>query len=307
MTAESHSSISAIQRCLNLTADHRGSSSLMGILFSLMISVVPMLLLARLSESFRQTRATAAYYRSVITAQQYAGAVTRSLSSNLLPLLPRIHSGGMISLTSGTVLRISQTPALAADGVSDALSWVDILETHAMSIRTLEAHGSILEADACFIFSRSMSLPAEVTGFLAVTRDGIYEMNEASPHTTFRAPCLKLTMRVSESVIADPLESFFAPGLQMVLPIEQLASLYRDTAGSLRLISHSGTSIRENQPVQRIFPLFRLLHEQLPEAPAVLLMELHSPNLPLAPAKIASPWASRPPAPLTLAFNSVLQ
>jgi hypothetical protein len=229
-----------------MTKGQAGIFSFFSVLLSLILSTIPLLLLSKSNHISSYLSKKYDTQASILLLQQLATKIVDDTQALGVRLLPRIHSQGIVTLTNNQLKLLSQTPELLPDRISDAVSWVSTEASLSMRVSNITNSNY----QACFIFTPSANLPREITSFLALTRDGIYEVAETSKHFTGNTDCLTLSLAASESIIADNSSNFSSLGTSVLIPIINIHTIYRDTQGTLRIVSTQNDSIIENQPLR---------------------------------------------------------
>lgn len=282
-----------------------GIFSLPGALLTLALSVVPLTILIKAARITGLVREVTRYTNSLIGLQQYLEAISNSHNASGVPLPIRIHASGLVSLTNGEKVRLSRSPALLPDGIGDALTWAEVDLGRALRVASITQMGAIITAQACYSLTNAASLPESEDSFLAITRDGIFELVETTEHFSGSTSCLSLSLAVRHSVVADPAETFYAPGTQLLIPVVRINTLYRDMSGTLRIVSHHGDSITENQPVQEQFPVIRIAQIQDEFGVSILSITAQSTSTPVPPTVLRQPLS--PLAFRALTFSTALR
>lgn len=179
-------------------------------------------------------------------------------------------------ITSGTSLRLPnglRHPLATISGSSgprtesDILTVVDLDNRYRGVVTTATISGTSLEATICGLTSRIPS--GTFKSYVLLTIEGARQV--VGETSTISSSCARLTgSSISGVISAHP--SFPSRPLVFV-PIDREYSIFVDRAATLRLASHTGTSILENQPISRDVDLMTLQEERQPNG--IRLWTLH--------------------------------
>ena len=237
-----------------IAANEQGIGSFYAILITLALSSIPLTLLFSTNKISQKIDQQIYRLNSEVLLHHYLDKIIADTQQIGVRIMPRIHSQGLITLSSGEPILLSKTPDLFPDRISDAISWIEADFNLALSVKQFTETGAIT---CCFIHGALKSIPRELTTYLAITRDGIFETLERFPHSTARQSCPTLTLTSNESIIADARYLFYQAGAALIIPIKRINTIYRDTLGTLRLVGHEGKNITSNQPLRADIPILR--------------------------------------------------
>jgi hypothetical protein len=232
----------------------QGIGSFYAILITLALSSIPLSLLFSTNEISQKIDQQVYRLNSEVLLHHFLDKITADTQQVGVRVMPRIHTQGLVTLSSGEPILLSKTPNLFPDRISDAISWIETDFSLALTVKQFTNTGGIT---CCFMHSSLRSIPRELTTYLVITRDGIFEAQERFPHSAARQSCPTLNLSSSESVIADTSYQYYHQGAALIIPIKRINTIYRDTLGILRLVGHEGKSITSNQPLRADIPVLR--------------------------------------------------
>ena len=238
----------------NKATKEQGIGSFYVLVITLALSAIPITLLVSVNKISRIVDQQVYRLNSEVLLHHFLDKIIADTQQVGVRIMPRIHQQGLITLSSGEPILLSKTPDLFPDRISDAISWIEADFSLALSVKQLTDTGGIT---CCFVHSSLKSIPRELTSYLVITRDGIFEALERLPHSSARQSCPTLTLTSNESIIADARYLFYQPGAAIIIPIKRINTIYRDTLGTLRLVGHEGKNINSNQPLRARVPILR--------------------------------------------------
>lgn len=210
-----------------------------GIILSLTLTVFTSLSRITLTLSGHNT--------GIMKSMKVSAVVTTALGTlerNRLPFAAQITPGRSLTLPHGgdhplSSLRGSTAPR----GSSDVISLIDLAHRHRGRIVTSTFSGSAIEAEICDIQS---TIPtSEFKSFVLYTIEGARQVvGEFAYRST---SCISIT-GVSIRGVVSPHAEITSPPIAFV-PIEREYSLFVDGGSNLRIASHVGHRITENQPI----------------------------------------------------------
>lgn len=279
-----------------------GFGSLYSILITVSLSAIPLSLLFSVNTVSKRTDSRVYDRESEVYLFHYLDKITDESAQVGVRLTPRRHNRGLIMLTSGEPLIVSKTPDLLPDRISDAITWIDTDFALALVVNQITLEGGII---ACFLHGGARSISRDTTRFLVLTRDGVFETGERLPHSSARQSCPLLELQASESIIADSKDNYYHPGAALVIPIERISTLYRDSLGTLRLLIHEGSAITSNQPLRAKVPLIRFEELRKFDQMVALRISLEAPEQLRSSHSAYRLFHLLPPSYLTLVGNSI--
>ena len=172
-----------------------------------------------------------------------------------LAALERSHLPGTISISSGTTVQAPHGGSHPVAGVgptsqprpeSDIISVIEVDPRYRGRIRQSKFSGSTIEVEVCS--GPEIPTTSQFKSHVVVGLSGICQI------TGTPTPTLAGCFTVSGSAVRGLLhatQSCPRAALLEYLPIAREFSVYVDKTGELRLVSHVGTHILENQPMTR--------------------------------------------------------
>jgi hypothetical protein len=278
----------------------QGVGSLHAILVTLTLSSIPLTLLLSISKISQKIDQHNYRLSSEVFLQHFLDKIVTDTQQAGVRILPRIHQQGIVTLSSGEPILLSKTPNLLPDRISDAISWIETDFSLAMSVKQITRTGAIT---GCFMHGGLRSIPRDLTSYLVITRDGIFETEELFPHSSARQSCPTLNLSSSESVVVDSSYLFYKPGATLIIPIKRINTLYRDTSGILRLVIHEGGNTTSNQPLRAAVPIIRLSLLREFSQVIALVIELQDIGKSVDKRSLMRVFQLLPPPPLTLLGN----
>lgn len=175
------------------------------------------------------------------------------VDSHRLPIFPIIHLQGDLRYADGTEHPLRSRPdLLGPQSTSDSLTWISLYTQSLRWISEIEEVRKVdegkYEIDLEDCSSAHRLIPAEERSLLGLSPDGIFELQVLAYEIA--NPCISYTLRLTKSMI---LPNRVADGrtlltLRAVLSVKEIATVYLDREGRLRLVTHSGEGTLENQP-----------------------------------------------------------
>lgn len=167
----------------------------------------------------------------------------------------RSHLPGLLTITSGASLTLphgGKHPVSGLSGTSQPRSESDIISAievdpryRARIISSSFTNADVIKIEACELSSRFTT--SRFRSYLALGTQGICQFTGEVISTG--ASCVIIDARtVSGLTRSTPCPS---ASLLELLPVERELSVFVDRAGELRLVSHVGMKIIENQPIAR--------------------------------------------------------
>jgi hypothetical protein len=182
-------------------------------------------------------------------------AITKSavVLSAALVADERSHLTGLVATTNGSNPRTPSGKAHPASGVSgnsrprsdsDVLTTIEISPRHRGRIIRSSFTADAISVDVCGAFD--IPAPNEFRSHLVAGLHGLCQLTGSLQRTT--NGCFNLSGRIVSGIISDNCPN---NSLLEYLPIMRETSIYIDRTGELRLISHVGQRVLENQPIVR--------------------------------------------------------
>lgn len=177
----------------------------------------------------------------------------RALETNRLSFAATITRGDHLRLANGTphpLASLSGTTMPRPD--SDILSVIAVSFQH--HARLIEPHiiGSTITARACDSLTRITS--SDFKSFVVYTLTGPHQV--VGQLTASSLGCYNLSGTVISGLISNAGADIGTP--LTFMPVDREQSVFIDRTGNLRIASHVGTRITENQPLTRGLRSFRL-------------------------------------------------
>jgi hypothetical protein len=177
----------------------------------------------------------------------------RALETNRLRFSATITRGDQLRLANGTphpLASLSGTTMPRPD--SDILSIVAVSFQH--HARLIDSHivGSAITARVCD--SLTKITPSDFKSFVVYTLNGPHQV--VGQLTVSSLGCYNFSGAVISGLISKAGDDIGTP--LSFMPVEREHSVFIDRTGNLRIASHVGTRITENQPLTRGLRSFRL-------------------------------------------------
>jgi hypothetical protein len=187
--------------------------------------------------------------QGVITSMKVHAVIAtalRSLERNRLPFAAQVMSGSSLVLPHGgqhPLSDISGPTSPRSD--SDILSIIDLAHRHHGRVLTSTFADTSVTAEICGIYS---SVPStDFKSFILYTLEGPRQVVGAITYRT--SSCISLTGTSIRGIVSSQPE--FTSHPITFVPIEREYSLFVDRSSHLRIASHVGGRITENQPIVR--------------------------------------------------------
>lgn len=188
---------------------------------------------------------------------QHLEQAMAGLDSHRLPLLPRIHANGRITLTNGAALSV-MTGAIERrpNPNSDAFTAIKLAPIDSLWITERQISGEFLDVNGCLQFRSKASL-SQYRSFIGVSSMHLLELESRSISEPANG-CYRLRLRAVESLSAQAVAIEALNFLQVVVPISEHFTIYQSNGLELRYIAHVGREIIENQPIIQSKSVFKL-------------------------------------------------
>lgn len=204
--------------------------------------------------------------RSVLTSRESLSAQSSAIEQRIsmtkaalvthaaLGALERARIPGLVSISNGNApaTRVGSPHPVSGLSItsrprpdSDILSFLTIDPRYRGRITKSEWNGTSLSIEACEL--PELPRADQFRSFLAFGLHGGCQFVGTPVHITSR--CISLSGTMIRGVVNDA--PCPAASLLELLPISREFSLFIDRSGELRLVSHVGTRIIENQPIVR--------------------------------------------------------
>jgi len=193
---------------------------------------------------------------SALKTHWVVATALRATERNRLPFAITITPGGSLTLPHGARHPVATMGGTSAPRVdSDILSLIELANAHRGLVRSFKTTGMSVVVEACGLSSalRSNSyrsyLLLSVSGHVQVAGD--------------IAPVSKSCVRLSGTILAGLISNRADAPLSVstFVPIEREYSIFVDRSSNLRLASHVGTRLVENQPIARGIYSLRITSE----------------------------------------------
>lgn len=176
--------------------------------------------------------------------------IMQDIDKHTLPLLPRVHKGGRITLTNGQPNTIASHLSLKPSHLSDAISYLDAEPLSMLEILSASEEPEHLSFYACNRFSGIFD-KKDYNTYLLLTAEHFYEATGDVSEVIQQEEkaCISIRLSPTESMIAGTPTEFNILFARYILPVRAVYTIYRDETGYLRYLGHAGTLNIENQPV----------------------------------------------------------
>lgn len=210
-----------------------------GIIFSLTLTVFTSL--------SRMTLTLSGHNTGIMRSMKVSAVLITALGAlerNRLPFAAQITPGGSLTLPHGGEHPLSSLRGPTAPrGGSDLISLIDLAHRHRGRVVASTFSGSTIEAEICDIESK---IPTnEFKSFILYTLEGARQVVGEIAYRS--ASCITLSGVSIRGVVSSQAD---IPSLPITfVPIEREYSLFVDSGSNLRIASHVGHRITENQPI----------------------------------------------------------
>jgi len=143
----------------------------------------------------------------------------------------------------------------APRGHSDIVSVVEVSPLERGVLVSADRGSTTISLTACSFFKRPVL--SEVRSYLLVDLDGFQHVT--AQLVASGADCLRGTAQPLRSIFTAP--GYHTGSLHYILPVLREYSLFIDRSGQLRLVSHVGQRVIENQPIVRGLSFLRVVRE----------------------------------------------
>lgn len=185
-------------------------------------------------------RLAAAKTISVVTAALFA------LDRNRQPFSAQITSGSTLRFPNGVrhpLASISTTSGPRAE--SDILTVIDLDNRYRGAVTSVTTSGTSIDATVCGLASRIPS--GAFKSYLILTIEGARQV--VGDVVPISSTCARLMGSAMQGAVSG--ESAFTSRPLIFVPIDREYSIFVDRAANLRLASHTGNILLENQPISR--------------------------------------------------------
>lgn len=191
-------------------------------------------------------------HASRVILDRSAAASLRTALENGVRALDRSRLEFAVSVWPGprSTARGALHPLSALSGTSapragsDIISFVELSPLHAGEILRSTVAGLEVTCYACGFTMRPA--PSQFRSYVALGVSGAVQL--VGTARTTGTGCLELSAQAVPGLVSDP-GSVLPSSLHKLVPVEREYSLFIDTSGQLRLSSHTGSRILENQPL----------------------------------------------------------
>jgi hypothetical protein len=229
-----------------------GASIWIGMLIVAAMSSIPLMLMTQIMRGGKTIDESRALTHESVIITGHLSHILRSVQSLGVFIEPKVHARGIIKLSDGSNLSVSTNAQLAPDGISDAISWAES-DLSLLMVHPLEGPAGTF----CTINRDSRVLSKNIDHFLALTNDGVFEVNRELKTTVRFSPCAPLSVTAHPSIIAADTPRFQENHARILIPLNGIRTLYRDKQGNLRIVTHYQDYILENQPIAEISLIIR--------------------------------------------------
>jgi hypothetical protein len=196
---------------------------------------------------------------SALKTRWVVATALRATERNRLRIATTITSGGSLTLTNGgrhPVATIGGTSAPRVD--SDILSFIELANLHRGLVRSFKITGMSAVVEACGLSSAPR--PNSYRSYLLLSVSGPLQV--AGDLAAVSKSCVRLSGTILAGLISNRAEVPLS--VSTFVPIEREYSIFVDRSSNLRLASHVGTRLVENQPIARGIYSLRVTSESHP-------------------------------------------
>ncbi len=196
-------------------------------------------------------RLAAAKTIAVVTGALFA------LDRNRQPFAAQITSGSTLRFPNGArhpLASISTTSGPRAE--SDIITVIDLENRYRGAVTAVNISGTSIDATVCGLASRIPS--GAFKSYLIFTIEGARQVVGEVIHIS--STCARLLGSSIKGAVSE--DSVFSSRPLIFVPIDREYSIFVDQAGSLRLASHTGNTLLENQPISRSVESLRIAAER---------------------------------------------
>ena len=202
-------------------------------------------------------------------------AALHSLDRNRQDFGAQITSGGTLRLPNGLrhpLGAISSVSGPQSD--SDILTVIDLDNRYRGTVTQATISGASIDATVCGLSSRIPS--GAFKSYLLLTIEGARQVvGEAIAITS---SCARLTGSSISGVVSA--QATFPSRPLVFVPIDREYSIFVDRAATLRLSSHTGSTILENQPISRDVRLMTIQEDRKPNGVRIFKVTVQPPSGP---------------------------
>ncbi len=159
----------------------------------------------------------------------------------------RVHQSGVMRLADGTphpIMKLRTTSQPRSE--SDLFSSLEIASDRTLLVRRYKLQGNRMLVDACYR-ERQRRESESFKSYVLVGIEGVLQIT--GPAQGLTGSCIRLSATTVHSVFCQgrsPLQS-----AQLLIPVRSERTLFVDRSSQLRILSHVGPLILENQPIIR--------------------------------------------------------
>lgn len=178
-------------------------------------------------------------------AENAIRAGSRAVGRSRLPFTITIAPSSTTLLANGSphpLAALSGSSAPAAS--SHIVSFIELSPHYAGVIQRTMLLGSSVTVVACGFQSRPS--PSQFKSYIALGASGAVQI--AGILRTISTSCIELTGSPIAGLVSNP-ANVLPSSLHRLIPVNREHSLFVDRSGQLRLSSHTGTTVSENQPL----------------------------------------------------------
>lgn len=177
--------------------------------------------------------------------------VSDDLDAQTLPIAPLVHRAGLIQSVNGSKNAVMSSEFdKRPDPKSNAISYLYAPITNLLQIKESRIAIAQLQAKACRVFGGTM--PKSTHNYLLIGASGIYEGRLNSQRTSAK-DCLNISLTAVRSLLLQSIPSSLLSttlrSVHLLLPIEELYTIYLSRSHTLRYLQHVGNRNIENQPL----------------------------------------------------------
>jgi prepilin-type N-terminal cleavage/methylation domain-containing protein len=166
----------------------------------------------------------------------------------------RVHKSGVMRLADGTLhpimkLRTTSLPRTE----SDLFSTLELATDRTMLVRRYELQGTRLLVEACYKEQQQGKSEGFKSYILVGIEGGLQITGSAQG---LPGSCIRLSATTVQSIFCK--STSLLKSAQLLIPVRSERSLFVDRSSQLRILSHVGSLVLENQPLIRGVSDFRI-------------------------------------------------
>lgn len=211
-------------------------------------SVVALALCVMVGTSGLIFRESSGSVSDLAVATQVEGAVqagVRALGRSRQQFAMTISTGGSTLLPNGALHPLASLSGKSSPATgSHIISFLDLSPHYAGTIERTMIDGPSVTVVACGFDHRPS--PSQFKSFVALGVSGPVQL--AGSLRTVSSSCVELTAESLPGLVSDP-ATVLPSSLHRLVPVNREYSLFVDRAEQLRISSHTGPRVSENQPL----------------------------------------------------------